>query len=153
MKTFAEVINGTVVNVRDCADDHVLECAPPVQFIAINEETLSPKNGYTWNGVRFLEPLFDPIPMIEQNIARLWQSANNYETAQISGSASAMVALGLVKGSPAALRVSAWTQSIWELYYKRKPLITHEWNEELLDFSECGPMPCTVSELMKEIMS
>ena len=89
----------------------------------------------------------------ENNILTLWQSANNYETAQINGSASAMVVLGLVKGSPAALRVSAWTQSIWELYYKRKPLITHEWNEELLDFSECGPMPCTVSELMKEIMS
>lgn len=86
------------------------------------------------------------------NINTLWQAAHDYEYARISGTAPAMVTLGVVKGSKRALEVALWIQSIWALYYKRKPEVTYECNDKLLDFSECGEMPYSVPELMAEIL-
>jgi hypothetical protein len=86
-----------------------------------------------------------------QNVQALWQKATDYQEAQISGAAYGLVTLGVIKQTPKALAVMAWINSVWALYYQRKPLVTHEWDGALFDFSTCGPMPCTVPELMAEV--
>lgn len=91
------------------------------------------------------------IQMKESNVAALWQAAHDYELAEISGTAVGLLTLGTIKGGPIAIAIQVWCQSIWLLYYQRKPLITHEWNPELLDFSSCGKIPYTIPELLTEV--
>lgn len=102
----------------------------------------------------------DPVDCLPSNIEALWQAAHDYEYAQISGSAIGMLALGVAANKPKALAVQAWLKSIWGnaltpgegLYYDRKALVTGDApiDPALLDFSSCGPIPHTVSELMVE---
>ena len=86
-----------------------------------------------------------------QNVQALWQAATDYQEAQISGAAYGLITLGVIQQKPKALSVMTWINSVWALYYTRKPQITHEWNAALLDFSSCGAMPCTVPDLMAEL--
>jgi len=86
------------------------------------------------------------------NVAALWQSAYDYEFAQISGTAVGLLAAGVQKGGPVALAIQAWCFSIWNLYYQRKPQVTHEWNAALLDFSSCGEIPHSIPDLMAEVL-
>lgn len=86
------------------------------------------------------------------NIAGLWQSAHDYEFAQISGSAIGLLALGVAAGRPKALAVQGWVHSIWSLYYERKAQVTGgPIGSAHLDFSGCGEIPHTVPELMAEM--
>ena len=85
------------------------------------------------------------------NVGTLWQAAHDYEYAEISGSAIGLLVLGVSQQKPKCMAVMAWIQSIWSLYYQRKPLVTHEWNPTLLDFSSCGPCPWTVPDLLAEL--
>lgn len=90
--------------------------------------------------------------MKQANISALWSAAHNYEYSQISGTATGLLVLGVLKGMPKCIAVQAWVTSIWNLYYARKPLVTHEQDVDLLDFSSCGQMPHSVPELMAEVM-
>ena len=90
---------------------------------------------------------------VAQNIQALWQAATDYESAQICGSAIGLVTLGTVKGLPKSLAVLAWIQSIWTLYYQRKPQVTYQWDSALMDFSSCGPIPFTIPDLIAEVMT
>lgn len=85
-------------------------------------------------------------------ISLLWEAAHAYEYAEVNGTGVGLLALGVLKGSPKALSCQAWATSIWALYYERKPMVTHEMSESLLDFSVCGPMPYTIPELMAEVL-
>ncbi len=85
------------------------------------------------------------------NVAVLWQAAHDYEYAEISGSAVGLLTMGVSQGKPMCLSVMAWIQSIWLLYYSRKPFVTHEWDASLLDFASCGPCPHSVPELLSEL--
>ena len=85
------------------------------------------------------------------NVQALWAAADTYVSAQISGAAFTLLAIGVMKGLPKSLAVSAWINSVWALYYQRKPSITSTWDEAMLDFSSCGQMPCTVPELLVEV--
>lgn len=91
------------------------------------------------------------VAVKEANIAALWQAAHDYEYAEISGSAIGALVLGVMQSKPKCSAVQAWIQSIWNLYYTRKPLVTHEASSVSFDFSSCGPIPYTVPELMSEI--
>jgi hypothetical protein len=62
MKQFAQVIAGKVILTAECADDHVLECTPPLRFITITPETGTPSTGWTWNGSVFVAP---PVPTLD----------------------------------------------------------------------------------------
>jgi hypothetical protein len=88
-----------------------------------------------------------------QNLQALWQSATDHQEAQISGAAYGLVTLGVMQQKPRALAVMGWINAVWALYYARKPLVTHEWDSVLMDFSGCGPMPCSVPELKAEVMA
>jgi hypothetical protein len=93
--------------------------------------------------------------MQADNVQALWQAATSYVEAQISGAAYGLVTLGVVKGAaacPKCAAVMAWINSVWAIYYTRKPQVTYTWNEALLDFSSCGPMPHAVPELLAEVM-
>ena len=85
------------------------------------------------------------------NIQALWQTATDYEMAQISGSAIGLVTLGVIQSKPKCMAVMGWIKTIWDLYYQRKPTVTYEWDQTLYDFSSCGQMPHTVPELMVEL--
>ena len=69
MKTFAEVMNGRVNLVRTCEDEHVLECAPPLQFIVITDETGPALPGHSWDGKTF-QPPPEPTEEERQNTKR-----------------------------------------------------------------------------------
>ena len=91
---------------------------------------------------------------LEINMENLWLAATNYESSEISGSAPAMVAIGIIKDLPKCKAVSTWITSIWILYYSRKSLVTNDiLDPAALDFSSCGKMPYTVPELMAEVLS
>lgn len=90
--------------------------------------------------------------MKQQNVAALWQAAHDYEYAQISGTAVGVLAAGVAKGGPVSMAIQQWCLSIWTLYYSRKPIVTHQWNAYLLDFSSCGQIPHTIPELMTEVL-
>lgn len=85
------------------------------------------------------------------NIEALWNAAHMYEFREISGAGIGLLILGTIKEKPKALAVQAWVQSIWALYYQRKPLVTHIFNEDLLDFSNIGNCPYSVPELLEEL--
>ena len=51
------------------------------------------------------------------NTQALWEAAHNYEFAQISGSATGLLTLGVLQSKPKSLAIMAWIQSIWNLYY------------------------------------
>lgn len=87
----------------------------------------------------------------ERYLGILWQAATSYESSRISGSAPSLVALGCIQGKPKCLAVRSWVQSIWALYYSRKPLVTYSWDNSLIDFSQCGEIPYSIQELMEEV--
>ena len=76
-----------------------------------------------------------------QNVEALWRAATDYQESQISGAAYGLVTLGVIQQKPKSLAVMGWINSIWSLYYTRKPQITYQWDADLMDFSSCGPMP------------
>lgn len=85
-------------------------------------------------------------------ISRLWDAAHAYEFSEINGTGAGLLAVGVMRKLPKAMAIQAWVTSLWALYYQRKPLVTHEMGDELLDFSQCGPMPHTIPELMAEVL-
>lgn len=85
------------------------------------------------------------------NIAALWEAAHQWEYADINGGGIGMLTLGVIQGKPKALAAQAWIQSIWALYYQRKPLVTHVVDPSLLDFSSVGRCPHTIPELLAEL--
>lgn len=85
------------------------------------------------------------------NVAALWQAAHDFEYAEINGTGVGLLVIGVQRSLPKSLAIMAWDQSIWNLYYQRKPLVTHQWDGSLMDFSSCGPMPHTIPELMAEV--
>lgn len=91
------------------------------------------------------------VALTEQNIDLLWNAATNYQEAQISGAAVGLVTMGVMQQKPKSLAVMGWINSIWSLYYTRKPQIAYHWDDAMYDFSSCGPMPCTVPDLMAEV--
>lgn len=93
------------------------------------------------------------IELTNTNTMALWQAAHDYEYAQISGSATGLLTLGVLQSKPKSAAIMTWIQSIWTLYYSRKPTVTHEWNAALLDFSSCGTIPYSIPELMAEVLS
>ena len=86
------------------------------------------------------------------HVAALWQAAHDYEYAEISGTATGMLVRGVIRDLPKSMAIQAWILSIWALYYQRKPMVTHELSNDLLDFSSCGPIPHSIPELWDEVM-
>jgi len=86
-----------------------------------------------------------------QNLDALWAAATRYEESYISGSAPRLVEWGVVKGLPKSVAIDGWIQSIWALYKQRKPLVTYQWDDSLYDFTSCGPMPYTISDIEAEL--
>ena len=87
------------------------------------------------------------------NLNTLWQAAHDYETSRISGSITPplTVHFSVIPSLTKNKAVRAWINTIWDLYYTRKPLVTYEWDPTLYDFSSCGESPYTASELKDEI--
>ena len=84
------------------------------------------------------------------NLQLLWQSATDYQERYISGAAIGLLTIGVIQGKPKSAAVMAWINSVWALYYRRKPLVTADHVD--CDFSSAGPMPYTVPELQEEVM-
>ena len=81
-----------------------------------------------------------------QRIASLWQSAHDYEYAQISGSAIGLMAMGAMQAAPKCTAVQNWIKGIWSEYYTRKAGTSTD-----TDYSVCGACPYTVPDLMVEL--
>lgn len=79
-------------------------------------------------------------------IASLWQSAHDYEYAQVSGSAIGLLAMGVMQGKPKCIAVQNWIKGIWTEYYIRKAGTSTNY-----DFSAMGACPYSVPELMAEL--
>lgn len=79
-------------------------------------------------------------------VAALWQSAHDYETAQVSGSAIGLLAIGVMQSKPKCVAVQAWIKSIWATYYERKANGSTDYS-----FVLAGDCPHTVPELMMEL--
>jgi len=86
-------------------------------------------------------------------IAQLWQAAHDYEFAQISGTAVGLLTAGVLQALPKSLAVSAWSGSIWTLYYTNKATIESggEFTTSMLDYSSIGIIPHSIPELREEI--
>lgn len=152
MKKYAEVVDGVVLLIRECEDTHTPEACMPVQFVALpDDHHVAP--GYSYDGYIFTPPApIDDKLKIDEYIGILWQCAHDYEFAFVNGSAIGMLAIGTMLQKPKSLAVTAWIQSIWGLYYQRKPMVTAIRDASLFDFSMCGPMPYSVPELIAEVM-
>ena len=79
-------------------------------------------------------------------IDALWQAAYNYEFAQISGVAIAVLVIGVLQGLPKSLAIKGWSQSIWTLYYARKATDSTD-----TDYSSVGACPYSIPELLVEV--
>jgi len=79
-------------------------------------------------------------------VASLWQSAHDYEYAQVSGSAIGLLAMGVMTGKPKCIAVQNWIRGIWTEYYTRKAGTSTD-----TDFSIAELCPHTVPELMAEL--
>jgi hypothetical protein len=104
------------------------------------------------------EPAFSKLELQQQaadakaaNIGALWRAAHDYEYQFINGMAIGLLTIGVIQGRPIAVAIRNWSNELWRLYYDRKPLVTDMVDEELLDFSEIGPMPHSVPELMLDL--
>ena len=98
----------------------------------------------------------DPVDYTEENQSLLWNAATNYEQRYISGSALALLTIGVLKGLPKCQDVQFWINNLWmNHYYIRKTEITGDAiiSAEMLDFSLVGPMPHSVPELVEEVAS
>lgn len=120
---------------------------PPRWFLDVNERI---KYGITE------EP--NPPPTNEElaiitahHIDLMWQAAHKYETDKLQGSAVGLVTIGIMMQKPKCTAVQNWVKSIWQLYYSRKASVSAVYQEALNDFSSCGPMPYSISELMIEL--
>lgn len=82
--------------------------------------------------------------------ARLWQAAHDYEYAQISGSALALLTIGVLHRKEKSLAIQGWIKRLWEEYYSRKTAIAFD-SEPDTDFTFLGSIPATVPELMAEL--
>jgi len=92
----------------------------------------------------------DSLQILEEQREQLWKAATSYEQKYISGSATAMLTVGVIQQKVKAIAVTSWIGSIWSEYYARKEALS-VYSEPDLDFSNFGPMPYTVPELREEI--
>lgn len=83
----------------------------------------------------------------ETIINLLWNAANEYQESRISGAAIGLLTLGVLQGKPKCVAVQQWITAVWTDYYTRKAALSKN-----LDYSNNGPMPYTVPELMAEVM-
>ena len=86
-----------------------------------------------------------------QNLQFLYDIAFRYQDTRFGQSGSHKLAIGIVKGGPVAKSIDTWIDSVWALYYQRKPLITEKWDDALFDFTSCGEPPHTFTELVAEV--
>jgi hypothetical protein len=105
--------------------------------------------GPVWTGTPDEEQLFR-VGLLDGNLLTLWQSATDYQERYISGAAIGLLTIGVIRQLPKSSDVMAWINSVWALYYQRKPLVTADHVD--CDFSNAGPMPYTVPELQEEVM-
>lgn len=103
-----------------------------------------------WDAAEMAEEEARAIREQGRCIAMLWQAAHDYESSYINGMAIGLLTLGVVQNLPKALAVKQWSQSIWQLYYSRKAVITPSTASGFLDFSSVGAMPHSIPELMVE---
>ena len=93
------------------------------------------------------------IEIRASNVSALCQAAHDYEFSQINGSAVSLLAVGVQRQLPKSLEVMAWTQSIWKLYYDRKPTVTFTCDNALYDFSQCGSIPHSIPDMIAEVLA
>lgn len=82
----------------------------------------------------------------DQRIARLWQAAHDYEYAQISGTATVPLTVGVLQQLPKALAIKDWCRSIWNTYYTRRANGSTDYS-----FANCGLIPHSIPELLAEV--
>ena len=126
----------------DPATHCVCEVAPAggVQQWALRE--LSDAEKQAWCATQDLQS--------SAKIDALWQATDTYIARYISGVAIGILTLGVAQMKPKALRVSEWTQAIWDEYYIRKSAITAT-SIDNHDYSLFGPVPHDVRELKDEL--
>ncbi len=92
--------------------------------------------------------LTNPVIVVpdSQLAQELWQSATDYEAQFIANAGFSLVTLGVIQNKPKALAVQTWMQNLWTDYQTRKADIQNT----STDFSNNGPMPFTILELMSE---
>lgn len=116
------------------------------------------------------EEYIDPVPTQEEldkiaasnlanNIESIWQAANVYVEAQISGAAYGMVATLITlhkldqNVGTKGVAVKEWIDSVWTQYYTNKYMLKAgiPFDNAMLDYSSKGDMPHDVPELKAEL--
>ncbi len=95
----------------------------------------------SWDGTQW-----NPYDNSAELAQSLWQAATDYEAQFIANAGFSLVTLGVIQNKPKALAVQTWLQSLWTDYQTRKTDIQNA----STDFSNNGPMPFTIAELMSE---
>ncbi len=141
------IVSKVQVKCRSYADvqmqmlrDDALEIGTPIaeyeDLIALVESKIVP-----------CIPTPEELAAIEvARVAALWQSAHDYETAQVSGSAIGLLAIGVIQSKPKCVAVQAWIKSIWSTYYERKGNGSTDFS-----FTVAGDCPYSVPDLMMEL--
>lgn len=91
----------------------------------------------------------EALKIEKARVDKLWQSAYDYEFAQISGTAVALLTAGFVAGKPKALAIAAWSNELWNGpngYYARRDSGSTDY-----DFSNIGLIPYSIPELSAEV--
>ena len=95
-------------------------------------------------------PAPDPADVIADKTEMLWQAADRYTAAHISGVAIGILTIGVMLGKPKCQAVAAWSGGVWADYYQRKELVTVDSTDDH-DFSGFGPIPFSVPQLQAEV--
>lgn len=119
MKTYAEVLNGIVTVLSECEDDHVLESAPPIEFVVLSEATGQPSVGYSWDGSQFtpppaLPPTQDEFVQAAQDLLDRTARERNYDSLL---SLASYATSSNPKFKAEAEAGIAWRDTVWTMAY------------------------------------
>lgn len=92
----------------------------------------------------------DSVELVRQQneIDKLWDSADKFIHGQISGGALTAIKLSALNGNEQCQAVEAWYQGEWAEYYRRRDLITESGENANTDWSERPLIPYAVRDLL-----
>jgi hypothetical protein len=156
-KQYVEVLNGIVCSpVQSCPNKHVLQCAPPLQYIEVTIATGTPNPGDSWDGNVFTPKTpIDPAILIGSNILRLKFMMNEFRNKYIDPDMAMWAFQGNTLNLPNSVIVMNWLKALQKAFHKRKKNMVAVPDESVFDFSNGngpGPLSVTAKDIMVEVL-
>lgn len=132
-----------IIRLHDSGFEDVIQADP---------DTVDYQTYLDWLELGNIPEPADVVSTIQSKIEALWQAADAYVSSYISGVAIGLLTIGVIKQTPKALAITAWSNSIWTAYYDRKAAVTEDTDPDL-DFLSFGDIPHSVPELQAEVLA